>query len=236
MERRVALSSETPGHPRVAEQSVAQVVERLADPQQPAGGGVAAAATLALAAGTAELVATLSLRRKSIQPRRAELEAIRDGLRDLESRFLAAADRDVEVLADLLAAQRDARPGATADQAAAEAALSECLTAAAETPIALARDGVELLRLVRDSVQFAARFTVSDLGAAAGLAEGGIEAALLMSEVNLGLLADDQAAQLRTAVDQIRQEAPAIAGEVLDLTRAKMAGSQPEGGARGNRA
>lgn len=239
-ERRVVLSPEAPQQLRVAEQPLAQVAGRLADPQQPAGGGVAAAATLALAAATAELVATLSLRRKSVQPRRAELEEIRHRLVDLQARFLAAADEDIAVLSDLLAAQRAARPATDAApdaQRAAKEALERSLTLAAETPIALAQDGLALLRLVLATVPFAARFTVSDLGAAAGLAQGAIEAALLMSEVNVGLLTDAaRADELRTAVDQIRQEAPELARQALDLTRAKMSGKPMEEGTRGDHA
>jgi len=238
-ERRVDLSPEAPQQLRVAEQSLAGVAGRLADPQQPAGGGVAAAATLALAAATAELVATLSLRRKSVQPHRAEVEEIRDRLGHLQTRFLAAADEDIAVLSDLLEAHRAARPSAGVGpqaQRAAEEALQRSLTLAAETPITLAQDGLALLRLVLAAVPFAARFTVSDLGAAAALAQGAIEAALLMSEVNLGLLPDaTRAAELRTTVDQIREEAPALARQALDLTRAKMSGKPMEEGLRGDR-
>lgn len=189
-----------------------------------------------MAAATAELVATLSLRRRSVAPRRAELERIRDGLRDLQRRFLAAADRDVAVLAELLAAQRAARPD-SAGGADGATARRRALIAATETPLALARDGLELLRLVRAALPFAARFTVSDLGAAAALAQGAIEAALLMSEVNLALLAaEPEAGPLADAVAAVRQKAAALAGESLRHTRGKLAGRPQEGEPGGHRA
>lgn len=214
----------------IADQPLRQTIAQLADPHHHSGGGAAAAITLAAAAACAEMVVSLASRRKSLAPRRAEVEAILGNIRDLLPQFLAAIDRDVAVLDALLDAQRTGRAARTSlELEQALRAEREALLNAARTPLGLAGLALDLLRQVRAALPFATRFTVSDLGAAAELAQGAIESALLMSDVNLVLLGDEPAAvPIRSAVSRTRQDAPAIASEVLHLTRAMIAGALPE--------
>lgn len=182
--------------------------------------------TLAAAAATGEFVVALSRRRKSLADRRDELDALLTSLQQLRQRFLDGADQDIAVLTTLLSAQSRARRAETeTERARAEAEVHEALITATKTPIALSEAGIELLGILKEAVALATRFTVSDLGAAAALAQGAIEAILLMGEVNLALLAGaPEAAELRATVDRLHRDAPALAAEVLQMTRTKMAG------------
>lgn len=220
---------------KIADLPVQTVVARLADPKQHSGGGAAAAVNLATAAGCAELVLSLSVRRKANAARRDEIQALLDQAGELRDRFLAAADKDDEVLTALLGAQKAIR-AATTDEARAEAeqGYQAALRAAAQVPLDLATDGLTFLRLLHGALPFATRFTVPDLGGAATMAHGAIDAVLLMADVNLALLADDpEAVAPRSAVAHIRQEAPAVANDVLHWTRAMIAGALPEETQRG---
>lgn len=180
--------------------------------------------TLAAAAATAEFVVSLAMRRKSLAKRQPELSEIRDRLGALRASFLGAADRDIEVLSRLLTAQREARDTeASDDRQAAADRFHEALVTAAATPIDLARDAVELLDLILTAIPFATRFTVSDLGAAAALARGAFDAAILMSEVNLQLLGDDPVArQLRDTIARLGSDAAARADEATRRSREKL--------------
>jgi formiminotetrahydrofolate cyclodeaminase len=224
-----SASSASAASGSVVDQPIRQFIAGLADPDLFSGGGAVAAVTLAEALATTQLVVTLAARRKSLAHRRLDLDAILASLGELEAPLMVAADRDMAALAELLAAQRAARAPDPEQRAVAQQAVADALRRAAGEPAAVAEHALQLLRLVRRAVPFATRFTVSDLGAAAALAAGAAEASLLMSEVNLALLGDAAGlADTRARIARIRQLAPAVAAEVLDLTRARMAGALPE--------
>lgn len=224
----------------VAEQSLAQFVERLADPEQFCGGGAVAAMTLAASAATVELVVGLAHRRRALAAKRPEIERILATVRGLRPDLLGAADRDIALLQTLLKAQRAAREASDAspdEQQRATSAVNEALWQAATAPVELAARALDMLYLILQALEFATRFTISDLGAAAALSNGAIEASLLMSEVNLALLGDDERAdELRQTIYGIRQEAPDITWDILEQTRGTIAGKASKGGASADRA
>lgn len=204
------------------------MVEHLADPDRFSGGGVVAGVTLAAATATVQLVARLATRRKSLADRREFLVTQLDELTDLRQRFLDSPDRDLTALAELLDAQREARAASHLSKEAAEQAgalVAAKLQVAAETPLALIDDGLSLLALIEAVLPLATRFTVSDLGAAAAMAAGAIEAAGLMSEVNLSLMtANEDTDRLRRRLDAVLAEAKQRADTIVEQTRVRIAG------------
>lgn len=231
------LEADTSGAGSVIDRPIRQFIAELADPNHFSGGGAVAAVTLVETLATTRLVVSLALRRRSLAPRRAEIQAILDALEQLETELSGAADRDLAALAALLDAQRSARSADPTVKPEAQQLVEDALRRAAAEPATLADHALALLRLIRRAVPFATRFTVSDLGAAAAMAGGAVTASLLMSEVNLALLGDAPGlSELRDRVARLRQQAPAIAGEIVDLTRARLAGALPEEGPRVDRA
>lgn len=204
------------------------MVEHLADPDRFSGGGVVAGVTLAASTATVQLVAQLAARRKSLVNHLPFLTAQLDALAELRRRFLESPDQDLSALADLLEAQRQARAAAQISKEAAEQAamdVSAKLRWAAETPLRLIDDGLALLSSIEAVLPLATRFTVSDLGAAAAMARGAIEAAGLMSEVNLSLMTEgEDMEQLRKRLIDSLDEATVRAGRIVDLTRRRIAG------------
>lgn len=184
----------------------------IADPDVFCGGGSVAALACAGAAASALLVFRLSFRRKSNAGRRGEIGDAVAATEQLIEDFYRAADEDIASLQALLAAQRavkdseDRRPYYLA------------LERAAEAPIVIAEHAVVLLDLVEPQLAVASRFTISDLGAAATIAEGAARAALLTAEVNIVLLQADPSS-LASAI-ALRERWEAAHRRVVEKTAA----------------
>lgn len=196
---------------RVADRSAREFHRQIADPDIFCGGGSVAAITAAGAATTALLVMQLNVRRRSNAGKREEiLDAIAETQAAIDA-FHDAADLDIAILNELLAAHRASRSGG--DQAGYLAAL----TRAAESPLSIADGIAALLETIESQLSISTRFTVSDLGAAAALAEGACRAALLTAEVNIALLGEADGADAST-VRQLEARRTAVLAKVVDRT------------------
>ena len=170
--------------PRVADMSANAFHQMVSDPDVFVGGGSVAAVTGAAAASTALLVMRLNAQRKSLREQHADIEhAIADSHR-IASECEAAADEDIQILAELLEAHRQWRSTGEGKRYVA------ALRSAAESPLRIAASIVRLLEIIERQLEISTRFTVSDLGAAAVLAGGAARAALLTAEVNIALLGE----------------------------------------------
>lgn len=211
-----------PNEEPVSEATARAFCARIADPEQFSGGGAVAALTAASAAATALLVSRLADRRR--RPAVAEqAHSTQQPLSDLVERFFDSADRDLAVLDQLLIAQRELR--SDGNRTAYAAALRD----AAEEPLRLAADIALLLEIVRNDLPRASRFTVSDLGAAASLARGAAQAALLTASVNVALLREESgmevsAGELGSRIASLAAVIDALADDVVDVTLARIDG------------
>ena len=169
---------------KVADLSAREFFNQIADPDVFCGGGSVAALAAAGAAATALLVMRLNVKRRSNAGKRAEIQQAIGETEAAIDAFHAAADDDIAILGELLTAQRAARSGGSSDDYLA------ALTNAAESPLRMAERIAILLDTIATQLPISTRFTVSDLGAAAVLAEGACRAALLTAEVNIALLGD----------------------------------------------
>lgn len=214
--------------PQVAGLPAREFFDQIADPDIFCGGGSVAAIAAAGAGATALLVMRLNLKRRSNAGVR---DAIQQSIADTETAidaFYAAADDDIAILGELLVAHRAARSGGSqGDYLAA-------LTDAAESPLRMGERIVLLLDTIASQLSISTRFTVSDLGAAAVLAEGACRAALLTAEVNIALLGEAEDAD-SAAVQALEHRRAAIRTRVVersvtieDVTRAMMLG-RPSG-------
>lgn len=212
----------------VAALSAREFNQRIADPDVFCGGGSVAALASAGAAASALLVLRLSHRRKSNLPRREEIARAIAATEELIEELYAAADADIAALQLLLAAQRSAK--STGDRSDYIAALER----AALAPITIAERVLDLLEIVVPHLPVATRFTISDLGAAATIAEGAARGALLTAEVNIALLAEDsrsagKADELRARWDLVYEHVTTMAADVERATRAAVSGTPREG-------
>lgn len=171
-------------HHPVADTTAREFLGTIADPDVFSGGGSVAAVTGAGAASTALLVLRLNAKRKRNAGSLPVIERGISQLTELVDRLFRAADDDIATLQQLLDAQRSSKTTGKLDE------YSAVLQKAAAGPISIAESIGEVLDVVVPQMEITTRFTVSDLGAAAVLAEGAARAALLTAEVNIALLRD----------------------------------------------
>ncbi len=202
--------------PDLIDLPVRDVVAQVASTDYNSGGGVIAGTTLAGAAASAELVLRLAVRRKSLADHRQEIATLLDNVERHRHSFEGAADRDVAAFSELVATQREAKAVKPNDPEQAQSMLQRSYVRAAEAPLELSREALTFMQCIESGLEFASRFTISDLGAAAALARGAIEAALLTVDANLAYVEDEQAASLRQEVANIRRSAAEIAERVLE--------------------
>ncbi len=199
------------------------LVAQVADPAHNSGGGVAAGLALAAAAASAELVLKLAARRKSLAADRPRIEPLLDVVAAHRSSFEDAADRDVAAFSQLVEAQRAAKELKEAQPEAAHLALQRAYVHAASVPLAFAEEGLAFMYEVEAGLEFASRFTISDLGAAAALARGAIDAALLTVDANLSYVDDDSADEMKSRLARIHSEAAEVAERVVARARHSIA-------------
>ncbi len=203
--------------PPLGSRSVEELAAHIAAPRQHVGGGSAAAASGALAAACAELVVTLSIRRSTPADAAEQLRGWQSRLKELQAELLAAGDHDEAVLAELMAAYK----ARATDQ-------EQHLTAAARSVLAIAALASEVGTIAAAAVDFASRFTVSDLGAAATIARGATQAGLMTAEINIQMLAEldnaptSEVAELREAHCTIDERSQVAADRAIAGTRARL--------------
>jgi len=206
--------------PPLADQSLRDLVRQVADPARNAGGGVVVGMTLAGAAASAELVLRLAVKRKSLADRRDEIAQLLENVASARRTFEGSADEDKAAFEELVAVQRSVKQLPEAEATDAEQLLNSAYVRAASVPLSLARAALELMRNAEAGLEFASRFTVSDIGAAAALAHGALEAALLTVSANLAYVDEATAALTQSEMLEIQNEAAAITQRVLSSAAA----------------
>lgn len=202
-----------------ADQTMRWIAANVADPEHHSGGAVAAALALAAAAASAELVLRLAMRRKANAGRLPVLQADTARLAQLRDDFMAGADHDLATFEQVFRAQRARKDG---EPGAAER-LRQALLTAAGSPLALAEQGLELIQIVARQLPVGTRFTISDLGAAAALARGAIDASYLTVLANLATTGEAGAEQRRRA-EWASAEAARLDAEIRQATSERIAG------------
>lgn len=169
-------------HRSAAKMTTREFLDDISDPSIFSGGGSVAAITAAGAGATALLVLRLNVRRRRNEPHYHTIRNGIDQLTTLITELFSAADEDIATLQRLLEAQRERK--AAGDDKAYGLVLED----AAAGPIRIAELALQILDAITPQLDITTRFTISDLGAAAVLAEGAGRAALITSEVNIALL------------------------------------------------
>jgi glutamate formiminotransferase/formiminotetrahydrofolate cyclodeaminase len=175
--------SEHAAQPRFAEPPslralVHEFVSAVAVPTPTPGGGSVAALAGALAAGLAEMVCGISLKRRSFEEQHAALAEARARLTALRERLMENIDRDAQSYEAMLRGLR--LPKSTeAEQATRNQAIEAASKRAAAVPLETAEMAAAVAREIRDLSGITISQAAPDLCVAASLAEtarrGGIE-------------------------------------------------------------
>jgi glutamate formiminotransferase len=171
-------------------------VEQLAAPTATPGGGSAAAASAAMAAGLANMVASMSRGKKAYLQYEAQLSQAISRLSQLREELKAAIDADAESYNLVMKAYKDAKAAADPDSF-----IAPVLKQATSVPLGVAERSREVGDIARSLQPITNPNMKSDLTTAIALAEAAINGALANVEINLESLKD------ATFVAEVRKKA-----------------------------
>jgi glutamate formiminotransferase / formiminotetrahydrofolate cyclodeaminase len=181
-------------------------IEQLAAPTATPGGGSAAAASGAMAAGLAHMVAAMSRRNKAYVQHEAQLSEVIARLATLGEELKAAIDADADSYNVVMKAFRAARE--TDDGGAG---VNAALRQATSVPLGVAERAAEVAQIVEKLKPITNPNMASDLTTGTALARAALTGALSNVEINLGSMkagfAKDEAFVIETRARAARLNA-----------------------------
>jgi glutamate formiminotransferase / formiminotetrahydrofolate cyclodeaminase len=175
-------------------------IEQLAAPTATPGGGSAAAASGAMAAGLAAMVASMSRVKKAYAQYEPELSEAISRLAQLREELKVAIDADAESYQSVMAAYKKAK-----DPAAADGMVDAALKQATTVPLGVAGRAREVRQIAESLRSITNPNMKSDLVMALALARAAVEGALANVEINLESLKDEGfVALVRGRVEALR--------------------------------
>lgn len=203
----------------LADLSVTDYLARTASGDPVPGGGSAAALNAALAAGLIEMVARLTVGRKSFEAVDAEMRAVADRAAALRQKLTGDIDRDSEAYTQVLGAF--GMPKATPEEKAARTrAIQAAFRQAALVPLGVARDALQAMALGRQVIARGNPNAASDGAAGVLAARMAARTAVYNVRINLGSITDEGfTTELRAEADRLEAEADALEGEILKLLK-----------------
>ena len=161
-------------------------IEQLAAPTATPGGGSAAAASGAMAAGLANMVASMSRGKKAYLQYEAPLSEAIARLGQLREELKAAIDADAESYNLVMKAYKAAKESSNGD-----GAINAALKQATSVPLGVAERVVEISQIASRLIPITNPNMKSDLATAIALAKAALAGALANVEINLDSLKDE---------------------------------------------
>ena len=182
-------------------------IEHLAAPTATPGGGSAAAASGAMAAGLASMVASMSRGKKAYVQYESQLSEAIARLAQLREELKSAIDADAESYNVVIKAYKSAKESANGDTA-----LSSALKQATSVPLGVAEKVVEVAGIATKLKPITNPNMKSDLTTAIALAKAALEGALANVEINLDSITKDSPKD-EGFVKETRKRAAALKGQ-----------------------
>ncbi len=161
-------------------------IEQLAAPTATPGGGSAAAASGAMAAGLASMVASMSRGKKAYLQYESQLSEAIARLGQLREELKSAIDADAASYNSVMKAYKAAKESSDGD-----AAIGTALKQATSVPLGVAEKVVEVAKIAAKLKPITNPNMKSDLTTAIALAKAALEGALANVEINLDSLKDE---------------------------------------------
>jgi len=165
-------------------------IEQLAAPTATPGGGSAAAASGAMAAGLAGMVASMSRGKKAYLQYESQLSEAIARLSQLREELKSAIDADAESYNVVMKAYKSAKESA-GNANDGGAAIASALKQATSVPLGVAANVVEVAEIAAKLRPITNPNMKSDLATAIALAKAALEGALANVEINLDSLKND---------------------------------------------
>lgn len=172
-------------------QSVDEFLINTASDRPTPGGGSVAALVAALSASLVQMVGNLTVGKKNYQDVEAEVQQLIKQGATLTEQLKSLAAQDMAHFNTFMEVLR--MPKDTPEQVRErDAGMQRALMAATKTPLAIGEAGIEVLKIAHRLAQIGSKNAISDAGAAACLATGAIQAALIIAESNFGSIKDQE--------------------------------------------
>jgi glutamate formiminotransferase / formiminotetrahydrofolate cyclodeaminase len=185
-------------------------IEQLAAPTATPGGGSAAAASGAMAAGLAGMVASMSRGKKAYLQYESQLSEAIARLSQLREELKSAVDADAESYNVVMKAYKSAKESA-GNANDGGAAIASALKQATSVPLGVAAKVVEVTEIAAKLRPITNPNMKSDLATAIALAKAALEGALANVEINLDSLKNDSPKD-EAFVTETRKRAAALRG------------------------
>jgi glutamate formiminotransferase len=185
-------------------------IEQLAAPTATPGGGSAAAASGAMAAGLAGMVASMSRGKKAYLQYESQLSEAIARLSQLREELKSAIDADAESYNVVMKAYKSAKESA-GNANDGGAAIASALKQATSVPLGVAVKAVEVTEIAAKLRPITNPNMKSDLATAIALAKAALEGALANVEINLDSLKNDSPKD-EAFVTETRKRAAALRG------------------------
>ncbi len=191
-------------------------IEQLAAPTATPGGGSAAAATGAMAAGLASMVASMSRGKKAYLQYESQLSEALGRLSQLREELKSAIDADAESYNTVMKAYKsakssDGKSDGNANANDGDSAISAALKQATGIPLGVAENVVEVAKIAASLKPITNPNMKSDLTTAIALAKAALEGAAANVEINLDALKKDSPKD-EPFVTETRKRAAALRG------------------------
>ncbi len=198
------------------EEKTTDFLDALSSKASVPGGGGASAAVGAYAAALGEMVANLTVGKKSYADAEEEIQAARIRLDELRADLVRLVDADAEAFEPLSKAYSLPK-GTPEEQAEKDRVMEEALDTASLTPLQTMETILETMRCLKVVGEKGSKLAVSDAGTGILFAQAALEGASLNVFININMMKDrNRAEELGARADQMIAEGRALKDEVYD--------------------
>ncbi len=206
----------------VKEKSLQTFLDDLASKSATPGGGSVAALLGAQAAALVAMVCRLTIGKPAYAEVEDEMVALLAKTEDLRAQLTALIQADIDVFNRLVACYGMPKQS-DAEKSARSAAIQVVLKEATQVPIDCAKACKEAILLSQIAAEKGSVGVISDAGAAAMAAYGGLKTAALNVHINTGGLKDRTFAEAKThELESLIADAGSMADQVYRLVQSKL--------------
>jgi formiminotetrahydrofolate cyclodeaminase len=195
--------------------TLTEYLEKTASGEATPGGGSIAALCAAAAAGLTEMVANLTIGKKSYQSVEAEMKNIAEVVSEKREKFIQAIDEDPAAYNQVMTAYRLPK-GTDAEVEIRNRAIQEGLKNAALVPMRVAEAAFKMMELAENAIQKGNKNAVTDGLVAVMAARTAALAAIFNVKINLDSITDSAfVAQLSEKTDTMEKQVIKREKEIL---------------------
>lgn len=202
--------------------SIEEFLAQSASSAPTPGGGSVSAYAGALAASMVCMVANLTIGKEKYKDVESEVQAILSEGQDLLEALKKGLSQDIAEFSNFMAVLK--LPKDTEEQKAGRTAkMQEVLVSATDTPLAIAQNCFQVLKLAQALAPIGNKGAISDVGVAAYLAESSLKSALFSVDINLPQIKNAQyQAEVTAERERLLEQAAQICRDTVAVVQSRL--------------